>query len=65
MARILGIPMSNIEREREGDATLGHAAVKRPYDCHLSNRILKELGLDISTHDFENWWTHELRRPGN
>lgn len=34
---------------------------QRPYDCHLSTRALKELGVDTSTVDFADWWRREVR----
>lgn len=58
-AKILGLPIDGMEPNTEGNDP--NASVQRPYDCHLSTRGLKELGIDVSTQDFEGWWRRELR----
>ncbi|KAK4212094.1 methionine adenosyltransferase 2 subunit beta [Rhypophila decipiens] len=58
-AEILGLPIDGIEANTEGNDP--NASVQRPYDCHLSTRALKEVGIDVSTQDFEGWWRRELR----
>lgn len=58
-AEILGLPLEGMEPNTEGNDP--NASVQRPYDCHLSTRVLKELGIDVSTQDFEGWWRRELR----
>lgn len=30
--------------------------VQRPYDCHLSTKELKEIGVDVSAVKFRDWW---------
>ncbi|KAI9834549.1 MAG: hypothetical protein M1819_002925 [Sarea resinae] len=32
------------------------SAVQRPYDCHLDTAVLKDLGIDVSTMSFRDWW---------
>lgn len=58
-AEILGIPLDNMEANTEGNDP--NASVQRPYDCHLSTKALKDLGIDVSTQDFVGWWRRELR----
>ncbi|KAK5662775.1 hypothetical protein OQA88_6183 [Cercophora sp. LCS_1] len=58
-AEIMGVPMDNIEPNTEGNDP--GASVQRPYDCHLSTRALKEIGIDVSTQDFTGWWRRECR----
>ncbi|EGO60903.1 hypothetical protein NEUTE1DRAFT_57815 [Neurospora tetrasperma FGSC 2508] len=58
-AEILGVPVDNIEANTEGNDP--NASVQRPYDCHLSTKALKDLGIDVSTQDFAAWWRRELR----
>ncbi|KAM7202748.1 hypothetical protein V8F20_004262 [Naviculisporaceae sp. PSN 640] len=58
-AEILGLPIDGMEPNTEGNDP--NASVQRPYDCHLSTRALKELGIDVSTQDFGGWWRRELR----
>lgn len=58
-AEILGLPIDNIEANTEGNDP--NASVQRPYDCHLSTKVLKDLGIDVSAQDFVAWWRRELR----
>lgn len=57
-AEIMGLPMDNIEPNTEGNDP--NAAVQRPYDTHLSTKLLKEIGVELSTCDFTAWWRREL-----
>ncbi|MBE3046119.1 hypothetical protein IMZ48_26995, partial [Candidatus Bathyarchaeota archaeon] len=57
--RIMGVSTEGIERVVEGNDP--KAAVQRPYDCHLSTRALKELGIKVHTEGFEAWWRREVR----
>lgn len=54
---IMGLPIDRIEPNTEGNDP--KASVQRPYDCHLSTRALRELGIDVSTQDFVGWWRRE------
>lgn len=53
-AEILGYPLSGMSRNKEGNDP--NASVQRPYDTHLSTKVLKELGIDVKTVDFVEWW---------
>lgn len=56
---IMGLSIENIQPDSRGNDP--NAAVQRPYDCHLSTRALKELGVNVSTQDFVGWWRREAR----
>lgn len=56
---IMGLSIQGIEANTEGNDP--NASVQRPYDCHLSTKGLQDLGIDISTCDFEGWWRREVR----
>ncbi|KAH6652176.1 hypothetical protein BKA67DRAFT_660938 [Truncatella angustata] len=56
---IMGLPISGIEANTEGNDP--NASVQRPYDCHLSTKALKDLGIDVSTQDFIGWWRWSVR----
>lgn len=51
-AEILGLPLDGMIGTGEDKL----AAVPRPYDTHLSTKALKELGIDVRTMDFQDWW---------
>ncbi|TDZ12863.1 Methionine adenosyltransferase 2 subunit beta [Colletotrichum spinosum] len=57
-ADIMGLSMDGIVANTEGNDP--NASVQRPYDCHLSTRALKDLGIDVSTSDFIGWWRREV-----
>ncbi|KAK7994686.1 substrate binding domain-containing protein [Apiospora arundinis] len=56
---LIGLSMAQIEAKIEAN-TEGNddpnAAVQRPYDCHLSTKALKDLGISVMTQDFIGWW---------
>lgn len=56
---IMGLPIDNIEANTQGNDP--NASVQRPYDCHLSTKALKDLGISVWTQDFTAWWRRELR----
>ncbi|KAK9426530.1 hypothetical protein SUNI508_00057 [Seiridium unicorne] len=56
---IMGLPITRIEANSEGNDP--NASVQRPYDCHLSTKALKKLGIDVSTQDFTGWWRWSVR----
>ena len=56
---IMGLPIDHIKANTEGNDP--NASVQRPYDCHLSTKALKGLGIDVSTQDFVGWWRRECR----
>ncbi|KXH64310.1 RmlD substrate binding domain-containing protein [Colletotrichum nymphaeae SA-01] len=57
-ADIMDLSMDGIIANTEGNDP--NASVQRPYDCHLSTRALKDLGIDVSTSDFVGWWRREV-----
>jgi hypothetical protein len=58
-AEIMGLSMEGVVADKEGGGGTGGTA--RPYDCHLDTGGLKELGIDISTSNFEMWWRRKVR----
>jgi dTDP-4-dehydrorhamnose reductase len=56
---IMGLSTEGITPNTEGNDP--NASVQRPYDCHLSTKALKDLGIDVSTCDFKGWWRREVR----
>ncbi|KAI8304188.1 Methionine adenosyltransferase 2 subunit beta [Colletotrichum sp. SAR11_240] len=57
-AEIMDLSMDGIIANTEGNDP--NASVQRPYDCHLSTKALKDLGIDVSTSDFIGWWRREV-----
>ena len=51
-AGILGLPLDGMVGKGEDK----DAKVSRPYDTHLSTKVLKDLGVDVRTMDFTDWW---------
>lgn len=51
-AEILGLPLDGMTATGEDTKT----AVPRPYDTHLSTKALRDLGVDVRTVDFRDWW---------
>ncbi|KAI4116981.1 MAG: hypothetical protein LQ345_002688 [Seirophora villosa] len=49
-AEIMGLPLEGLNGTGEDKK------VPRPYDTHLSTKVLKELGVDVRTVDFRDWW---------
>jgi S-adenosylmethionine synthetase len=56
---IMGLSIAGIEANTEGNDP--NSPVQRPYDCHLSTRALKDMGVDVSTQDFTSWWRWSVR----
>ncbi|KAI1335210.1 hypothetical protein F5Y15DRAFT_428383 [Xylariaceae sp. FL0016] len=56
---IMGLSTAAIEPNTEGNDP--NAAVQRPYDCHLSTKALKDLGIDVATQDFKAWWRWQVK----
>lgn len=54
LAEIMGLPINGIVPNKQGNDP--NASVQRPYDCHLTTKELKDLGIDISTQGFKEWW---------
>lgn len=58
-AEIMGINIDKMEANKEGNDP--SASVQRPYDCHLSTKALKSIGIDVSTQSFPGWWKRECK----
>ena len=58
-AEIIGANIDKMEANAEGNDP--NASVQRPYDCHLSTKALKDIGIDVSTQDFPGWWRRECK----
>jgi len=62
LAEIMGLPLDGMVRNKQGNVPSG--GVQRPYDTHLSTRALKELGIDVQTQNFQDWWlVRQHRKP--
>ncbi|OBT96604.1 hypothetical protein VE01_05384 [Pseudogymnoascus verrucosus] len=57
-AHLMGLGLEKMEKDVKGNE--GNTGVQRPFDCHLSTRALKELGIEVHTQDFKGWWRWEL-----
>ena len=55
---IMGLSIDSIQANTEGNDP--NAAVQRPYDCHVSTKALKDLGIEVEAMDFVAWWRREL-----
>lgn len=53
-AEILGLPLNGVHGSKDGGGP--NASVQRPYDTHLSNQALKDLGVSVETQSFTAWW---------
>lgn len=58
-ADILGADIKAMAANAQGNDP--NASVQRPYDCHLSTKALKNLGINVYTQDFNGWWRREMR----
>ncbi|KAI4188413.1 MAG: hypothetical protein LQ348_003931 [Seirophora lacunosa] len=54
-AEIMGLPLEGLNGTGEDKK------VPRPYDTHLSTKVLKELGVDVRTVDFRDWWYVQVK----
>ena len=54
LAQVLSVPLPGMIRNKEGNDP--NASVQRPYDTHLSTKVLKDLGIDVRAMDFVAWW---------
>ncbi|KAF6218949.1 hypothetical protein HO133_005493 [Letharia lupina] len=54
-AEIMGLSLDGmVADDKAGNDP--NASVQRPYDTHLSNQALKDIGIDVGTQDFKAWW---------
>ena len=51
---VMGTGMGNVQANKQGNDP--KASVQRPYDTHLSTKSLRDLGVDVSTQNFTDWW---------
>lgn len=58
-AEIMGLSLEGMEANKQGNDP--NASVQRPYDCHLSTKALRDLGINVATMDFKGWWRREAR----
>lgn len=58
-AEIMGLPLDGMIANTEGNNP--KASVQRPYDCHLSTKALRDLGINVATMDFTGWWRREVK----
>ncbi|KAI9723010.1 MAG: hypothetical protein M1812_001459 [Candelaria pacifica] len=56
-AEIMGVPLDGMMANKEGNVEGG---VQRPFDTHLSNKALRELGISVKTQSFVGWWRREV-----
>lgn len=54
LAEVLGVPSTGLKPNKEGNDP--NASVQRPFDTHLSTKVLKDLDIPIWTQDFKAWW---------
>lgn len=53
-AKILGIETPGMIANKEGNDP--NAAVKRPYNTHLSTKALQAVGVNVQAVKFDDWW---------
>ncbi|EFW99565.1 NAD dependent epimerase dehydratase family protein [Grosmannia clavigera kw1407] len=57
-AETLGVNIDRLLPDPTGGNT---SSIQRPYDCHLSTKALKDLGIDVHTQDFRGWWRWQTK----
>jgi S-adenosylmethionine synthetase len=58
-AEIMGLSEESLVPNTEGNDP--KAATQRSYDCHLSTKALKDIGIPVHTQEFKGWWRRECR----
>ena len=53
-AEVMGLSLDGMVADKAGNDP--NASVQRPYDTHLSNQALKDIGINVGTQDFKAWW---------
>ncbi|KAI4203537.1 MAG: hypothetical protein LQ350_001726 [Teloschistes chrysophthalmus] len=56
-AEILGLPLKGMVAQSGAPG----GSAPRPYDTHLSTKALRDLGIDVRTMKFEDWWKREMK----
>ena len=51
---VMGLALDGMSANKTGNNP--NATVQRPYDTHLSTKVLKGLGIPTWTQDFRAWW---------
>lgn len=54
IAEVLGVSLPGMIRVSEGPKP--GESVQRPYDTHLSTKVLQDVGISIQTQDLKAWW---------
>lgn len=54
LAAILGVEIPGMIANKEGNDP--NAAVQRPYNTHLSTKVLREVGINVQAMKFDDWW---------
>ncbi|KAH9811866.1 hypothetical protein DFH28DRAFT_1178565 [Melampsora americana] len=57
-ANLLNLPIDHLIRVSEGPKA---GETIRPRDCRLSTKSIEELGIDVSTVSFHDWWKNEFQ----
>ncbi|GAM36338.1 D-lactate dehydrogenase [Talaromyces pinophilus] len=60
LAAILGVEIPGMVANKEGNDP--NAAVQRPYNTHLSTKVLKEVGINVQAMTFDDWWKAYLKK---
>jgi len=58
LAEIAGLPHDHIVPNDTHDP---NSTVIRPYDCHLSTKELKDIGISVQTVPFRTWWQRNMK----
>jgi dTDP-4-dehydrorhamnose reductase len=58
LADILGIATHNIKKSDQ----IGNATLSRPKNVQLDVGCLRDLGVNVETVDFKDWWSHKLKQ---
>lgn len=59
-ADIMALPIDNVVPDKDGGKPAPDGTL-RPYDCHLSSDVLKDLGINVNTMDFVAWWRWKVK----
>ncbi|KAF8460625.1 hypothetical protein BDZ91DRAFT_700160 [Kalaharituber pfeilii] len=58
LAEIAGLPIDHLVPNDSHDP---NSTVVRPYDCHLSTKALRDLGISVENMNFRDWWQRYMR----
>lgn len=54
LAKIQGLEIPGMIANKEGNDP--NAAVQRPYNTHLSTKVIREVGINTQALKFDDWW---------